>query len=164
MQRRKPGEHPVSYGTDKIVTKSGALGRQPDKHATLQEMKGKGRLPKGFVFSEMQPTLPSEHELTISYDVIDKDQSKTYPILFSVEWKDFFMAANRGEIAIYVWGNIDFLDIYDRKWTQNFCYRYASEGAASARFTTHDEYNDERCLEDPTKRRPCWRRRPFGIP
>src|ERR1700730_3287458 len=33
MQRRKPGEHPVSYGTDKIVTKSGALGCQPDKHA-----------------------------------------------------------------------------------------------------------------------------------
>ena len=28
----KPGEHPVSEGADKIVTKSGALGCQPDKH------------------------------------------------------------------------------------------------------------------------------------
>jgi len=34
MQRQKPGERPVSYGTDKIVTKSGALGSQPDKHGT----------------------------------------------------------------------------------------------------------------------------------
>src|SRR6266404_3984504 len=32
IQRRKPGEHPVSSGTDKIVTKSGALGCQPDNH------------------------------------------------------------------------------------------------------------------------------------
>src|SRR5438477_7420527 len=38
MQRRKPGKHPVSWGTDKIVTKSGALGCKPDKHASYHPM------------------------------------------------------------------------------------------------------------------------------
>jgi hypothetical protein len=35
MQRRKPGEQSVSSGTDKIVTKSGALGCQPEKHGFI---------------------------------------------------------------------------------------------------------------------------------
>src|SRR6267378_2901093 len=39
IQQRKPGEHPVSWGTDKIVTKSGALGCQPDKHNIKEQSK-----------------------------------------------------------------------------------------------------------------------------
>src|ERR1700730_16246233 len=37
MQRRKPGEHPVSYGTDKLSLNL-VLGRQPDKHGMFYRL------------------------------------------------------------------------------------------------------------------------------
>lgn len=116
------------------------------------------RLSEDFQYADAGQEWPEGIINFHAVETIDRDQARTRYVSFTPKGKEFFDGAKKRYVLLWVYGHIDYDDIYGRKWIRNFCYLFQPWAVVEHRFTPYDKHNDETCVYDPTKKVSWWQR------
>jgi hypothetical protein len=99
------------------------------------------RLPDVFKYPDHGATSPDQPGPTLSQNILHKDQAHTGTIaIFDLRP---FISTQRQETMLYIYGHIDYRDIYGKRWQATFCQSWEPWSSAGE-FVPYTEHNDEK--------------------
>jgi hypothetical protein len=103
------------------------------------------QLPLNFNFADL-PNRFEKSNITVASvrTTLDRDATFTGKIPLLSEDVVRFIAAQKKMVQIYIWGHIDFCDIYSRRWVRNFSFAYEPWRDTKIGFEPIDRYQEER--------------------
>lgn len=79
------------------------------------------------------------HNLTI----IDPGHNFMGYGFYPSELRLMFTTANAVQINLFVYGHIDYTDVFNRRWRRDFCFHYSPKADPGNRFLPYSRHNDE---------------------
>ena len=118
-------------------------------HVNWEPMKFGVFLPDSFTYPDRFSAWYEGAEPIMSYEFVDGGQPRTTSI--NIDDASVFKEAKAKRAwNVYVYGHIDFTDIYGSRWQRNYCYLYEPWGPRIDPFVSHAEHNNEKYLgRDP---------------
>lgn len=107
------------------------------------------KLPDDFSYMDISgPTADRE-----SYKepvIIEPGRSHVVRCPYASEFRKKVDEARMKKINLYVYGHIDYSDIFNRRWERTFCFHYAPHAGAKDKFAYYERHNNERCIFNPS--------------
>jgi hypothetical protein len=99
------------------------------------------RLPDKFGYPDQGMASPDQPQPTLSQHIVHKDQRYT-AIIAIVDLRPFIATRNQ-QTMLYIYGHIDYRDIYRRRWQATFCQSWEPWSPVGVEFVPYSEHNDE---------------------
>lgn len=116
-------------------------------HVNWQSIPFPQGLPHDFDYKDRFVTLPQGSSFTFSFSIADPGQMNQTTIIID-DPIYFIEAKEKRAWKVYIYGHIDYTDIYKIRWRRDFCFLYEPWSAIDDPFVPHAEHNDEKQIDD----------------
>lgn len=99
-------------------------------------------LPDDFGYIDKNDAIFEGTEPNYSYEIVDGGQGKITTV--NIPNANIFKEAKSRKKFVYIYGHIDYTDIYKCRWQRSFCFLYEPWGPRSDPFVAHSQHNDEK--------------------
>lgn len=99
------------------------------------------RLSDRFSYPDQGIVDENEPQVTVSQHVLHRDQS--YTGIIAIYDLSPFILTKQQKTMLYIYGHIDYRDIYHRRWSATFCQSWEPWSTVGMEFVPYQEHNDE---------------------
>lgn len=107
------------------------------------------KLPDDFLYKDIKSSIPDQDSYTEPV-IIEPDRSHIVRCPYNSEFRKKIDEANMKKIGLFVYGHIDYSDVFNRRWERTFCFRYTPHAGPKDKFTCYERHNNEKCIYNPS--------------